>query len=143
MTEEQAVEYITQRFLDRWPVELSTVPYGINGEPEVSQDAFVSLAIQMTTRKQITQGTHPRYLQNGRIWVRAWTPAIAVGGATGGTKAPAQIADAARRVFERQQLGTPLVETLQVGAGETQTGGVNARWMLSAIVFGFYFAYQS
>ncbi len=81
--------------------------------------------------RQLTQGRSARVQRNGLIWVKSWTPAGS------GTKARAQLADAARHVFERQQLGPALTERMTIGVGRSQEGGTDGRWMISAVSFPF------
>jgi hypothetical protein len=138
-TEEWAVELISSRFVDAWPTAMPGVAYSLEGEPAASVDRFVSLMIQLTPNgRQLTLGRHPKLSRTGRIWVKIWTPAVATGGAVGGTKARAQLADAARVVFERNELTEDaMLEPLAILTGQTQTGGVDGRWMLSAVSFDF------
>lgn len=133
MTEAQCIEIVSQRFLDRWPIEAPGVAYSLDGEPKPTDATFALCSIQHTTSKRLTLGRTPRWEHSGLIKVKTWTPAVHAG------RAPATtLGDAARRVFQGRELSVdPLTEGMLIGEGETQYSGVDGNWYMQMIVFEF------
>lgn len=140
MTEAQALELVSQRFLDRWPIEAPGVPGYLDGETQPSADSFACCSVQYFEggSRQMTMGQHPRIERRGRIWIKLWTPDV-----DGGRAKAATLADAARKVFERVRLTlSPTDEGLICEAGSSSTTATDGRWFMSAVTVPFRFYEQ-
>lgn len=136
MTEAQALELISQRFVTQWPIESLSVPFGLENEDLPSADTFAVMTTQLTRGGQATLGDHPRMEYGGWIYVKIWTPKNI------GTSTRSRLCDAARKVFQRQVLGTPGPDPLTILAGMTTQIGTDGRWYMCAVQFPFSFYEQ-
>ncbi len=134
MTEAQAIELISQRFVTAWPSASSSTPFALDNEALPSSGTFAQLTIQHTGSRQITMGPagYRRWERRGVIYIRLWSPKDA------GRAAIAALCDAARVTLEGQDLGT-IGDTVTTEAGATREVGPDGRWYMVAVQFDFTF----
>lgn len=96
VTEAQAIELITQAFVDRWTAAMPAVPFTLRNDALPSSDTFVLMTAMVTTGQLTTQGPRGtrRIERRGWVQIKTWAPA------GGGARSSAQLADAARAVLE-------------------------------------------
>ncbi|MBA3421653.1 MAG: hypothetical protein H0U12_07140 [Thermoleophilaceae bacterium] len=135
MNEEQAIELVGQRFVERWAIESINVAFSLENEAAPDAETFAALSVQHTYSSQASLGARPRMERRGWIYVKLWGPC------NKGRQGTSRLADAARRVFERQSLGAG--EPLIVFAGLTREIGVDGRWYRSSVQFPFTYYEQT
>lgn len=130
MTEAQAVEAISARFLAAWPGASGSTPFALVNEARLAVDTFAQLQFLPGIRQPISQGASRMYESHTWVVVQLWTPVNA------GAAPMATLIDAARAVFERQTL-TVGSERLTMDAGMTRGVAKNfdGRWDISAVQF--------
>lgn len=134
MTEEQAVELVSDRFRNQWPTESSATPFVLeNDELPLALSTFAQMTIKHTRGGPRTAGEpgKRRKRVGGWIFVKIWGPASA------GRQGTSQLADAARRVFEGQSLALSQDEPVSIYVGETQEIGVDGRHYMTSVQFQF------
>ncbi len=134
MTEEQAVEAITQRWIDAWPSLQSSVPYTFDNEgfTAVASFARVSIVHSVATQSTIGPSGSRMYKRVGNIAVQLFT-AVNVG-----RKPLAQLADSVRAVFEGRRIAVAGVdEPLYTYAAATRGENTDGSWFMATVVIGF------
>lgn len=128
MTEAQAIEALTQRWIDAWP-GLSAVPYTFDNEIADSADSYVRVSFVHTVRAQQTMGSDGgrKFESRGYIFVQLFGPVNV------GMKTLAELADKARSVYE----GRRLAEELTTYAGSTRESPTDGRWAMRTITIPF------
>ena len=145
MTEEDAGELITQRFVDRWPIETAAVagawsppldevpsvlPNKVPSDPALiaaaTTLAYVQLKFLPYQRQPLSQGNNPDYRQ----W--KWVVVLIFVRENTGSKLGSQLATRARNVFEGQTL-TLGSDELTIGAGMPRAAGALSGYDVTAI----------
>lgn len=144
MTEEQAVEAITQRWITGWdalnPIaEIGVVPYTFEGETATAEAYWARVTIIHTSARQITVGgTGTRRIERmGRVWVQLFADLDR------GRQLVSRMADAARSVIELQRLvvaGDD--EPVVIYSATTNEVDTEGRWVRSTINAPFVY-YQT
>lgn len=139
MTEEQAVEALTQRWITAFdalnPIDdIGVVPYCFDGETTGTSDYWARVTIRHNVRQQITAGgIGTRKFENrGTIFVQLFADVDQ------GRKQITKLIDAARSVFEGQRVSVPGDdEPVTVRAGTAPQVDTDGRWLSATIAFGF------
>ncbi len=134
MTEEQAVEAITQRWIDAWPSLQSSVPYTFDNEEYTAVASFARVSIVHSVAEQATIGPAGSriYQRSGNIAVQLFT-AVNVG-----RKPLAQLADSVRTVYQGRRITVAgVAEPLYTFAGATRGETTDAAWFMATVVIPF------
>jgi len=128
VTEAQAIEALTQRWIDAWP-GLSAVPYTFDNEIADSADSYVRVSFVHTVRRQATLGSDGgrKFESRGYVFVQLF------GAVNVGVKTLAELADKTRSVYE----GRRLAEELTTYAGSTRESPSDGRWAMRTITIPF------
>lgn len=133
MTEAQALELMTQRWLDAWPALQPTLANAVVFDNEVldSLDTWIRVSFVHTIRRQQTMGTEGgrKFESRGNISVQLFGP-INVG-----VKQLATLADDVRAVYE----GRRLAEELTTYAGSSREGPTDGRWAMRMVTIPFVY----
>ena len=136
MTEAQAIEAVTQRWIDMWPALQPTVPYTFEGEPLESSGTWARMSMLHTAARQATMGGvgARRFERRGNVFVQLFSD-LGVG-----RRQLSQMADSARAVYEARSIvvaGDD--EPLTTYAGATREAPTDGRWLMTAVVFPFVY----
>lgn len=131
MTEAQALETMTQRWIDAWVPLRPTVPYTFEGEPFDSVDAWARVTFVHTVRRQVTMGSDGarKFESRGTIFVQLFGPP------NQGVKLLAELADDVRKVFEGRRLATELTTY----AGSSREVPTDGRWLQKSVTIPFLY----
>lgn len=129
MTEAQAIELICEQMNNAWPAASGSIPFILPDEATLSVPSFAMLSWRHTGSRQITQGTPARFERRLLIMVKVWAAANT------GTAGLAALCDAARTVFEKQQLPLSGDEPVTIDAGVSGTIEQQATWVMSMVSF--------
>jgi hypothetical protein len=132
MTEAEALEVMTQRWLDAWRDDLQPdVPFTFDGEVFDSAAVWARVTFVHTVRRQATMGSDGarKFESRGSIFVQLFGP-VGVG-----VKQLAELADDVRTVFEGRRLAEEL--TTYAGSSRESTGG--GRWMQKTVIIPFVY----
>lgn len=129
MTEAEALEVMTKRWVDAWPALRPTVPFTFDGEPFEAADAWARVTFVHTVRAQVTMGTEGarKFESRGNIFVQLFGP-VGVG-----VKQLAELADDVRKVYEGRRLHADLTTY----AGSSRESPSDGRWMQRTVVIPF------
>ena len=129
MTEAQALEALTQRWITAWPALNPLVPFGFDGEVSDSADVYARISFVHTTRQQQTMGSEGarKWESRGYVFVQLF------GAVNAGVKPLAELADDVRTVYE----GRRLADELTTYAGSTRESPSDGRWMIRTITIPF------
>jgi hypothetical protein len=125
MTEAQAIEAITQRWITAWPALQPLVPYTFENEAYLAVDTWVRVTLVHAAREQATMGStgNRRFEARGAILVQLF------GAVDVGRRPLAQLADSVRSVFEGQRIGTEITTY----GGSTRELPTDGRWARSSV----------
>lgn len=133
MTEAEAIEALTQHWLDTWPALQPTLADAVVFDNEVldSLDTWIRVSFVHTIRRQQTMGTEGgrKYESRGNISVQLFGP-IDVG-----VKQLAGFADDVRKVYE----GRRLADELTTYAGSSREGPSDGRWAMRIVTIPFVY----
>lgn len=138
MTEAQALEALTQRWIDTWPGLQPTVPYYFEGETHDSAATWVRITFRPAVRVQATMGPSGgrRFEERGVIFVQLFLD-IGLG-----VKPLATLAGSVRAVYESRTISTSELVTY---AASRRTGGdrdprlSDGRWEMSVMTIPYWF----
>lgn len=141
MTEEQAIEALTQRWVDTWPALQPSVPYAFRGETIDAAATWVRVTFRGLTREQATMGPvgGRRFEDRGLIFVQLFAD---VGT---GDRLLARLAGSVREVYEARTIGS---EELVTFAAARQPGGdrdsrlSDGRWEMAVVTIPYWFDEQ-
>lgn len=144
MTEAQAIELMTQRWIDTWPMLQATVPYCFEGEVVESSATWVRVTFRPAVREQVTMGPENgrRFEDRGTIFVQLF---VDVGL---GAKTMADLAGSIRAVYESRTIGTIGTLELVTFAASRRPGGdrdprqSDGRWSMSVVTIPYWFDEQ-
>lgn len=144
MTEAQAIEALTQRWIDAWPGLQPAAPYTFKGEIFDAVSTWARVTFRPTLRRQATLGPEGgrRFEDRGAIFVQLF-----VDGAVG--EAPmAALADSVREVYEAREIGSSELVTYAAtrrAGGDDGRGGTvvdDGRWTMSVVTIPYWFDQQ-
>lgn len=140
MTEAEAVEALTQRWIDAWTAATApaTIPYAFEGETIDAAATWVRVTFRGAARVQATMGpvNGRRFEDRGTIFVQIFVD-IGLGARTAAT-----IAGAVRTVYEGRTIGSSELVTY---AATHRTGGerdprqTDGRWSMSVVTIPYWF----
>jgi len=142
MTEAQAIEAMTQRWIDAWPTASSSVPYTFRGETFDAVPKWARVTFRPTLRVQATMGRPARYEDRGVIFVQLFADVGL------GEKPLVEMAGCVRTVFESLALSADLLVTFAATrrmGGDDGRGGVvvdDGRWVMSVVTIPYWFDEQ-
>jgi hypothetical protein len=138
MTEAQALELIEEQFASAWPTASGSVGFALLNEAATpAPSGFAALSWRHTRSAQITQGVPSRKERRGIVMVKVWAPA------NGGGALLATLCDAARTVFECQQLPLTGDEPVTLEAGLSGEVVIDGNWAMTMVSFPFRYYLQS
>lgn len=131
MTEAEAIEALTQRWVDAWPALRPTVPFTFEGEVTDSADAWVRVTFLPTVRAQGTLGPEGsrRFESRGQVFAQIFAPLGA------GVQLLHQLADDVRKVYEARRIADEIVTY----AGTTRMGPGDGRWVMAVVTVPYTF----
>lgn len=133
MTEAQALETMTQRWLDVWPTLQPGLANAIafEGETFDTLETWARVTFIHTVRRQVTMGSDGarKYESRGTIFVQLF------GAPNRGVKQLAELADDVRKVYEGKRLATELTTY----AGSTREVPTDGRWLQKSVVIPFVY----
>ena len=129
MTEAEAIEAITQRWIDAWPGLQPAVPYTFTNEAFDAVDNWARVTVLHTSRVQVTAGAagSRKFEVTGRIQVQLF------GSLDVGERSLALMAGHVRTVLEGRRIGDDVV-THAAASRETTTDG---RWAMKIVSVPF------
>lgn len=141
MTEVEALEALTQRWIDAWPTLEPQVPYAFEGEAVDAAATWIRVTFRPAARVQATMGPPGgcRFEDRGLIFVQTF---VDVGL---GVKRQAELASAVREVYERREVGSPELVTFAAtrrSGGERDPRQSDGRWSMSVITIPYWFDEQ-
>lgn len=131
MTEAQALEQLTQRWIDAWPALQPTVKFIFDGETADAEDTYAHVSFIHTTRSQATLGSEGarKFESRGQIFVRLFGPV------NRGVAHLAALADDVRKVYESRRLH----EDLTTYAGSSREVPSDGKWMQRTVAIPFLY----
>lgn len=142
MTEAQAIEAMTQRWIDAWPGLQPSVPYTFRGEAMDAAPAWARVTFRPSLRLQATLGRPARFEDRGTIFVQLFSD---VGG---GELALVTLAESVRAVYESRTIGSEelvtFAATRRFGGDDGRGGTVvdDGRWIMSVMTIPYWFDEQ-
>jgi hypothetical protein len=141
VTETEALEALTQRWIDTWPGLQPSVPYCFEGETIDAAATWVRVTFRGAVRVQATLGPEGgrRFEDRGTIMVQVF---VDVGL---GVKTAAALAGSVRTVYESRTIGSSELVTY---AATRRTGGerdprqTDGRWSMSVVTIPYWFDEQ-
>jgi len=141
MTEAQALELLTQRWIDTWPGLQPAVPYAFEGESHDSAPTWVRVTFRPAVRVQATIGPpgSRRFEDRGLIFVQIFVD-IGLG-----VKPIADLSVSIREVYEARTIGS---QELVTYAATRRTGGerdprpTDGRWSMAIVTIPYWFDEQ-
>jgi hypothetical protein len=145
VTEAQAMESMTQRWLDAWPGLQPGVPYTFKGELFEAVSAWARITFRPTVRKQATMGPAGgrRFEDRGVIFVQLFVDAFV------GEARLVELADSVREVYESRTIGASeelvtFAASRRMGGDDGRGGTVvdDGRWTMSVMTIPYWFDQQ-
>jgi hypothetical protein len=140
VTEAQAIEALTQRWIDAWPgaTSPSTVPYTFRGETFDAVATWARVTFRPLVRVQATMGPvgGRRFEDRGQIFVQLFAD---IGT---GDLLLAQLAGAVRTVYESRTIGTAELVTFAAtrrAGGDRDSRLGDGRWEMSVVQIPYWF----
>lgn len=130
MTEAQAIEAMTQHWLDNWPLE-ATVPTTFDNEIRDGAARYARVSFVPTVRSQATMGTEGarKFHSRGEIFVQLFGPVNA------GVKPLYELAGEARKVYE----ATRIAGEITTYAGSTRRSPSDGVWDMVTVSIPYLF----
>lgn len=130
MTEAQAIEALTQHWIDTWP-GLSAVPFTFDNEIADSAASYVRVSFVPTVRAQRTMGTEGgrQFSNRGQVFVSLFGPVNV------GVKALYELAAHVRTVYEAQRIADEILTY----AGSTRRSPSDGVWEMVTVTIPYWF----
>lgn len=130
MTEAQAIEAISARFIADWAAVQPSVPCMLEGEIGDSSSTWIRMTVRHSLSSQVTLGSPRRFERLGSVFVQIFAPVNA------GRVTLATLADSVRTVIEGQTLAVG-DDCLHLYAGRTEHVPTDGVYVMSVVVVPF------